>query len=144
MFKRVYTFRCATSFSVAAAGAAALTAFVLPSPYAVVISLPPSSIFEKCLWCRKFCSSVAQIERSEAQKKERRIEEEQVAENDKEEEQAGAETEAEAGKACNFALLLCVAYFCAALFPRCCNFVCAHLKFINVCVCVSVHVCGIH
>lgn len=65
------------------------------------------------------------------------MEEEQEAENDKEEEkeQAGAEAEAEAGKACNFALLLCVAYFCAALFPRFCNFVCAHLKFINVCVC---------
>lgn len=72
------------------------------------------------------------------------MEEEQEAENDKKEEkeQAGAEAEAAAGKACNFALLLCVAYFCAALFPRCCNFVCAHLKFINVCV--SVHVCGIH
>lgn len=58
-----------------------------------------------------------------AEKSERRIEEEQEAENDDEEEaeQAGAEAvaEAEAGKACNFALLLCVAYFCAALFPHC-------------------------
>lgn len=77
-----------------------------------------------------------------AEKSERRIEEEQEAENGDEEEaeQAGAEAvaEAEAGKACNFALLLCVAYFCAALFPHCCNFVCDHLKFIKVCVNVCV------
>lgn len=76
-----------------------------------------------------------------AEKSERCIEEEQEAENDEDEEeeeadQAGAE--AVAGKACNFALLLCVAYFCAALFPHCCNFVCAHLKFIKLCVNVCV------